>query len=117
MKSTELRIGNLVNFTFMELTEQYTVHEIRANSVLITPDISYELSMVSGIPLTEQWLLDLGFEDLGGYWQIKNNWFDVEYINDSFWFTTHGDDVRIQYVHQLQNLYHSLTGQELTLNK
>ena len=73
------------------------------------------------IPLTEEWLLKLGFENSGGYW-IKSN--------SSFFFgiTTNGelmflfDDAltcpaNIKYVHSLQNFFFALTGKELTLNK
>lgn len=85
------------------------------------------------IPLTEEWLVRFGFE------KIKSHDFgDYEYhkfINGSeylVWFTDYSisiggsraeiskglcysSDCIIKYVHQLQNLYFALTGQELEL--
>ena len=70
---------------------------------------------VKPIPLTEEWLERFGFEysDLNGdsgLWKIppfqiygKYNQFIYEYALD------------VNYVHQLQNLYFSLTGEELTI--
>lgn len=59
------------------------------------------------IPLTEEWLVKLWpeYKDYG----IKNN-------GDSVWFEyTSERYIEINHVHQLQNLYHSLTGEELTI--
>ena len=82
------------------------------------------------IPLTEEWLLKFGFEKLNtkmsdcfvfqkGLWRvaIKDNiektyewvlWH--ERISPPTWCLS-----RFEYVHQLQNLYFALTGEELTL--
>ena len=70
---------------------------------------------VKPIPLTEEWLERFGFEysDLNGdsgLWKIppfqiygKYNQFLYDYRLD------------VNYVHQLQNLYFALTGEELTI--
>jgi len=64
------------------------------------------------IPLTEEWLLKFGFETQGimaKVWILKNInvWaLDGGFANDL--------DYPINYVHQLQNLYFALTGEELT---
>lgn len=73
------------------------------------------------IPLTPEWLERFGFEVYGSepYWKyadgingmFKNNRFRL------FTFQTHGDYVPVDYVHQLQNLYFALTGQELELKE
>ena len=80
----------------------------------------------SPIPLTEEWLIKLGFEKsisttgppineelesyiLDGYDFMKDrcgSWFLCGYN----WNTTH-----FQYVHQIQNLYFALTGEELKI--
>jgi hypothetical protein len=72
---------------------------------------------VKPIPLTEEWLEKFGFEysDLNGdsgLWKIppfqiygKYNQFLYDYRLD------------VNYVHQLQNLYFALTGEELTIKK
>lgn len=78
----------------------------------------------AGIPLTEDWLVRAGFE----YEKTNKSWqLDTEF-GFSIWgridigFSVFGsDDVEIgntfEYVHQLQNLYHALTGEELTVKE
>ncbi len=77
-----------------------------------------------GIELTEEWLEKLGFDsDVDDYLGTERV-FKIGLIA----IYDHGDDVyslyryndsrvRISYVHQLQNLYHSLTGQELKIKE
>lgn len=97
---------------------------------------------VSPIPLTEEWLLRFGFEKTNetNYriaWQFdyKNEpslylrIVDFEYIATGDYFRgwlvplidgdyfMAGNNVHIKHVHTLQNLYYSLTGQELTINE
>ena len=102
MKTKELRIGNWVE-TFEGVIQIQNGWEID------------EGNECQPIPLTEEWLLKFGFEysDLNGdsgLWKIppfqiygKYNQFIYEYALD------------VNYVHQLQNLYFSLTGEELTI--
>ena len=101
MEANELRIGNLVQYP---------------SGVTYKVDILYKeyslLETWKAIPLTEEWLLKLGF--------INNELLDKHLI--FIWF---GDHVGIKgmlglikpwscvYVHQLQNLYFALTNNEL----
>ena len=72
------------------------------------------------IPLTEEWLKRFGFYNSNDFY-IKHEWFCsvirvAEYYHvllrkDNFHLTS------IDYVHQLQNLYHALTGNELQIQK
>ena len=67
----------------------------------------------SPIPLTEEWLLRFGFEnDPSDYQWIFKDKFCIDYFQDEegFWFLPSN---RIYTVHQLQNLYHALYGEEL----
>lgn len=84
---------------------------------------------IEPIPLTEEWLLKLGG------CKAQNNWFRFTampsenkeiitiHINTSSFITScFGDEAlepcffkECKYVHQLQNLYFALTGEELTL--
>ena len=113
MKATELRIGNWYSSGVdMDTGEQVY------NQVL--PDL-YMNWHVNGcwakpIPLTKEWLERFGFEiNQNGYYQKG------EYkISDKmeFYFFDVGDwQMTINYVHQLQNLYFSLTGKELTIKE
>lgn len=118
LKATEVRIGNWVNFDFKvdgqeqiefgwQIDEGYRFH---------------------GIPLTEEWLVRFGFEkeiidqgnkEVDGYWKnvlmmipCPNN---KEYFYGApYGYPMSGD--KTMYVHQLQNLYFALTGEELTFN-
>lgn len=75
------------------------------------------------IPLTEEWLLKLGFEKTLNQYRIETNvntrnGNNVPFIIldiDGFEY----DDLRLQtkikYVNHLQNLYFALTGEELTI--
>lgn len=74
------------------------------------------------IPLTEEWLTRFGFDETGymniksgGIIQVTMNFIgSVMYsINGSHWV----DISDCRYVHQLQNLYHALTGEELTIKE
>ena len=78
------------------------------------------------IPLTKEWLLRFGFKQnaIGFWWRkhpnpkSKDNW-DGWYLNkDGELSISLGPIfIRIQYVHQLQNLYFALTGEELTIKE
>lgn len=74
-----------------------------------------------GIPLTEKWLLKLGFEDIGGddyertfvykdnrRIKIKAHQPDLIHLEiaNNYWG-------QIQFVHNLQNLYHALIAEDL----
>lgn len=103
MKANELRIGNLVRLrehdAFIQI-EQYQLCES-------------ELINVQPIPLTEEWLLKFGFDDLGTYGYGRGN-FHICLHENEFYFSINNRKVFIKHVHQLQNLYFALTGEELT---
>lgn len=128
MKAEELRIGNLV----LHSNGISKVNMIRGNDIGL-----YDLGLalwgttidrIEPIPLTEEWLLKFGFHDRSG--QLANRMgygIDVNSIIEIAWYKQ-GNDVRLQtkgsgytlntgiaYVHQLQNLYFALTGNELTI--
>lgn len=128
MKANELRIGNY--FMFGELRHKASYHDI-ANlyeSALINkvPSGSYK-----PIPLTEDWLLKFGFElkdDINnGFAKPINEEYGTEhyylYVNPKYFTTCLIDNKKpheifinsVKYVHQLQNLYFALTGEELKL--
>jgi len=129
MKASELRIGNYIklmyNYEDYE-TLQVTLHDLEY--------IEKKWADYEPFPLTEDWLYKFGFVDIDKgdndyitytdpnhdyYLQIDVRRKDGKYsiLDNSF------DDLRdfsmvdIMYVHQLQNLYFALTGEELTLNK
>lgn len=125
MKASDLRIGNLVEWC----GNAYPIHAINTNSFCIwdgSADIDnlHWEPVLKPIPLTEQELLKLG---------AKKESIDVFTVTSSdehktkliivydhdlgmfkiavqhFWFS-------LAFVHEWQNLYHALTGSELTTN-
>tara|TARA_R110000868_G_scaffold326106_1_gene587073 strand:- start:240 stop:593 length:354 start_codon:yes stop_codon:yes gene_type:complete len=113
MNKTELRIGNWVNVQDLELTVG-----------MINLDIS---EGCEPIPLTEEWLVKFGFvkqkyEMSGcsvfekGGWRIAYKYRD-DFNEFHLWHTQVSPPTwslcEIKYVHQLQNLYFALTGEEL----
>lgn len=71
-----------------------------------------------GIPLSEEWLIKFGVETwiIGNRFEIRRN-FDESFTvygwsGGESMFITH-----LKYVHQLQNLFFSLTGEELTIKQ
>ena len=112
MKKNEVRHGNLVIYGGHQTTidEKEIIHFIRF------PD-KYE-----PIPLTDEWLLKFGFEKLDiDLYKIDNEYFilffnETYYIADEDWQNKKRIIGKgLIYVHQLQNLYFALTGEELTI--
>jgi len=119
--STELRIGNLVLDGENRLcrVDQLSInHEdckIYAIKGAITASYRY-----SGIPLSEELLLKLGFEVNKDYVSEDHLWHDY-FLNGvriqlPYFEFSHEDgdyQIEIKYLHQLQNLYFCLVGKEL----
>ena len=108
MKPSELRIGNWV---FNKAHERKQIKEVYQDASVYDP-----------IPLNHEWLDRFGFI-------LENGEYSKNYKLDDQWFSL---DIRkwydgvyrmicnsgctgskLLYVHQLQNLYHALTGKEL----
>jgi hypothetical protein len=86
-------------------------------------DIYYQTKHINPIPLTEEWLLNLGFKLKGFYrlqvtsflelcWKPHDKTLNLQTEKNGF-----TEDSKVKYVHELQNLYFALTGTELTLIK
>ncbi len=130
MKTQELRIGNAVNFT--ENNELAIVSEIDADGIKV--DVGKELVWIeitsfNQILLTEEWIIRLGFKIKKHKWSdgsISNNYFwlrdyfvliETDYISLARVFQGEQQFVsNIESVHQLQNLYFTLTSEELIFN-
>jgi hypothetical protein len=124
MKATELRIGNYLDYD-MENVKINSVGRVYLNHKgknYITHKI--RLREYEPIPLTEEWLLKFGFtygrDDLV-YHKEGFNITDNTIIEGDYYLACYDaqfDDWdamghAFQYVHQLQNLYFALTGEEL----
>lgn len=126
MNENDLRIGNYVK-SEVNLRKKIKVLQIFTDSY--QGDFgdgcrgAIMLSNSEGIPLTEDWLLKFGFRHhVNPYW--------LSSIDGVIHIATTGNveikffpgdgavktQIKLKYVHQLQNLYFALTGEELTIN-
>ncbi len=117
IKYNELRIGNLI-----QTSTDSPLTVVVTSDILSAIDRGHEL--YSGIPLSEEWLLKFGFEgtkDSGGtYYAFQRH--RVYLLNDGFEFEISTSEFSranlfrtYKCVHQLQNLYFAITGEELTI--
>lgn len=138
MKTEELRIGNLVNYTgehggifdvegILPPSDGFKDYSLilRKGSyrMSIESDEDLEHRFIQPIPLTEEWLLKLGFEEIESeeeYYRYGIFKEDLNLILDNDNDTELEDGAgfiyipqKIKCVHQLQNLYFALTGEEL----
>ena len=140
MKSTELRIGNLVKvWRFTKHNEpkeliEYPVEQIgkdeNLNDYYVVVGGGFAVNVSTGIqpiPLTEEWLLKFGFIEDEEY--DEGGFIDRRYLmynkNGDILFTSLWESEKqyivnfpkmgldIEFVHQLQNLYFALTSEEL----
>jgi hypothetical protein len=137
MKANELRIGNYINYggalniiigivspspqKRIELSDKYLVE--------INPPDSFYVSVedISPIPLSKEILEKYGFEywnmdidctdPADSYWVHKSNKFPS--INNLTWRVQNVPKKlkKLNYLHELQNLFFSYTGEELLPNK
>lgn len=128
MKLQELRIGNLVTYNpncvdkgtkIIPLEVECIYGGEFSNSVRLNDgyDNEYGVDEILPILITEEWLLKLGFEPVN----ILHDGTKVFRAEPYFYFkdgigriSIHAPEIK--YVHQLQNLYFALTGEELTIN-
>jgi hypothetical protein len=112
LQANELRIGNWVEHN-QPKTGYYTTVQKSTFSVNVE-------KLFKPIPLTEEWLLKFGFEKTDSHGDFEYLIDRYSYFRGSFYIADCdecGESVEIQYVHQLQNLYFALTGEELTINE
>jgi hypothetical protein len=128
MRANELRIGNLVNYSDDNLNCVIKCILEFGLDVETSEEVFYtEYDRFSPIPLTEEWLFRFGFEKddvfdkIFTYLPLHDLCMDKLSFRKSDGFICY-DGIKyrtllkhIQYVHQLQNLYFALTGEELTL--
>ena len=112
MKVNDLRIGNYVKSKRHDLD---VVTQVGKSNVWgkFNEDI-FPMPM----PLTEEWLLKFGFESDGIEWW--NGVLSLGIYKDGLYYCPTEDihyrlGKEFKYVHQLQNLHHALTDEELTI--
>jgi len=127
MKATELRIGNYILISILQRDGSFKNELFSVNATTIRDAEHYGNEWnAEPIPLTEEWLLKFGFElyegEMIGETSMNDNWtlglFKINAWGNGWLFYWDDKwDNRIQYVHQLQNLYFALTNEELTIKQ
>lgn len=133
MKIIELRIGNIVGFknrddcycVVTDLSSAGGIHLIRKFYDGDEDDQPEVIDDITPIPLTEEWLLKFGFNNInskeygikcGSCWMSLSNPKNMGEWQDYYcWIFDRFKFIELKYVHQLQNLYFALTGEELTI--
>lgn len=118
INANELRIGNLVTFKWW-INEVREVDSIDATFGKIEMKghcDEFELDDIDPIPLTEEWLLRMGFSKLAGLYTIYTDACEFVFNEDHISIVVEGQWLplnHINQVHQLQNLFFCLCGKEL----
>ena len=123
MKANELRIGNILEDGIVEsiIYQQKETYLITLKGL---PDLN--LLDMTPVELTEEGLVRLGFEkdDFYNNWTIKVGsyyYHSIQFQNGTWVYSNDKSNAscyiiaELKYVHQLQNLYFALTGEELIM--
>ena len=117
----ELRIGNFVLIPYNKSNKQEGFYEATISKI---GDFGSYIKSEDYEPilLTEEWLLKFGFEwkqikDLSSYTLPKLELYHYSSNNNKIFFEYADGEVELKYVHQLQNLYWVLCGEELTIKE
>ena len=122
MEAKELRIGNYVKDYYYDTTIEVSIKTLIVIEELTKPTSEFQCPIVP-IPLTEDWLVRVGFYK-GAIINIYLLDVHVDRFSGLIKITPKKDNkfefniglinlTSIKYIHQLQNLYYALTGQEL----
>lgn len=126
MKAQDLREVSLILYNGLD----YKLSDVCDNYEHINDAVNN--GIIKPIPLTEEWLLKMKFSKIGGIFKLSinqlnhGNWVFAIGLDGSFGIyqneyaftrgSSFSNETKINSVHQLQNLFHSLTCEELTIN-
>lgn len=117
MDVKELRIWNNIVDCYGSINTISSIHE--GGTIRFKDDTVCHIDKCKPIELTEELLLKCGFEKrLSNYEEAECHDYYLDgfkYISNSCSWYLHNCTIKIEYVHQLQNLYFALTGEELTI--
>lgn len=123
MKAAELRIGNLLNPVVKGFVLNSENHAVDYSTIgLVNGDVhSGEIKFI-GIPLNKEWYEKLGFrrvDHIDGYsfWTLsksRKNDCHIDIYDNKTTFMGYLVN-KCEYVHQVQNLYFSVKGEEIKL--
>lgn len=107
MKAEELRLGNIVDTA---------VGIIQITDISPTTNKLYNPEALHPIKITDEWLKNLGLVyDGGNGWAAPNGEYFYHSLRNGFMpdCYRHTKFKGVTYIHQLQNLYFAMTGEEL----
>ena len=133
MKASELRLGNLVlcntSIGFVDAiasvcnlsSDEIVCYHKPTKQFIFCKDALFE-----PIPLTEEWLLKFGCgkvkSDIPTFSIVYGEFIEDDYehcliinldVDNNFYIVVNGVKLILKHLHQLQNLYFALTGEEL----
>lgn len=124
IKAHELRIGNYI---LGPMGRTGNIIELTVNGAscnLTTPHSLFNYDWIKPIPLTEEWILKFGLQKSNSEWWIRvkspiseAEQFSIYQIGLSkfvFDISQH-ININLLYVHQLQNLFFALVGEEIEI--
>lgn len=122
IKTSELREGNYVNVVGKNSFNISGI--IRVEDVISNCGINlhhdhwlHDLKDIEAIPITDEWLSRIKWDN--SLFQITD-FTVIVFSFGSFWINIAGNSNkkprRIEFIHQLQNLYFTLTGEELIIS-
>ena len=120
MEAKELRIGNWVSR--LGYYKQIKSIEKGCGKIdYVSVGEVFTSNQIDPIPLTEEWLKKFGFVKVANHYE--KNCFNIYKYKDEIEIEFRNDEddesfvigMRYNYVHQLQNLYFAVTGEELII--
>lgn len=131
----ELKINNLVYVPGTDQIVPITTINMDIGVIVNRSLRMLSFSEIEPIELTEEWMMKFGFEredtgSVSAQFNIGLNPVTHDYLFSLIWFKDYKNDYELKgfpfyrnghftlkYVHQLQNLYFALTGEELTIKE
>jgi len=130
IKANEIRVNNMIQYNdYIAVVTNINKSTVRIDIDNELEDLFIDYESASSIPLTEEWLLKLGFYlNDNGEPEIKTNedyalsisincapykytaWHVLERESKYYMMA------EVKFVHQVQNLFYCLTGEELNYN-
>ena len=124
LSAKDLRIGNYV-YVFSVIGK---VVEIKKNQILVLSDslvnkkiveYNYEIGFINSIPITNDLLFKAGAKYINEYWYEFYTYGIIKHKSFiEFYSCVKGDYIcnSVKYLHELQNLYFALTGEDLVFS-
>lgn len=112
MKASDLRIGNWLHSNITNIDFELEIGTL--STMIIYGNETGKRIWISPIPLSEEWLIKF---DWNGYNYLHiGSYFNIDSVGHLYYRSDY-TGINIHYVHQLQNLYFALCGEELTIKE